>query len=75
MAILNPDHLFGHAEKLVVPPPAGPSRQVDLRRAISSAYYGLFHFVPTSVADEFVGTSLRATGRYVLVYRASITGR
>jgi hypothetical protein len=43
---------------------------VDLRRAISSAYYGLFHFTLTSLADEFVGVTERATSRYVLVYRS-----
>lgn len=69
MAILSPDDLFAQAEKLVVAPPAGPPLQVDVRRAISSAYYGLFHFVLTSVADEFVGVSQRTTSRYALVYR------
>ena len=70
MAILNPEHLFEQAERLVVPPLAGPPRQVDLRRAISSAYYGLFHFAVISVADEFVGISQRASSRYALVYRS-----
>ncbi|WP_428483813.1 hypothetical protein [Rhodopila sp.] len=70
MAILNPDHLFDQADKLVAPPPAGPPRQVDLRRAISSAYYGLFHYTLASLADEFVGVTQRATTRYVLVYRS-----
>ena len=70
MAILNPDHLFDQAEKLVAPPPAGPPRQVDLRRGISAAYYGLFHYCLTAVADEFVGVTQRATSRYALVYRS-----
>jgi hypothetical protein len=70
MAILNPDHLFEQAEKLIGPSPAGRPRQVDVRRAISSAYYGLFHFVLTEVADEFVGVTQRASDRYALVYRS-----
>lgn len=70
MAILNPDHLFEQAEKLIGPPPAGRPRQVDVRRAISSAYYGLFHFILTEVADEFVGVTQRASDRYALVYRS-----
>lgn len=70
MAILNPDHLFEQADKLVTPPPAGPPRQVDLRRAISGAYYGLFHSALTAAADEFVGANQRATARYALVYRS-----
>jgi hypothetical protein len=70
MAILNPEHLLEQAEKLVAPPAAGPPRQVDLRRAISTAYYGLFHFMLTAVADEFVGVTQRASSRYTLVYRS-----
>jgi len=70
VAILNPDHLFEQAERLVAPPPAGPPRQVDLRRAISAAYYGVFHFILTAAADEFVGVTKRTDRRYVLVYRS-----
>jgi hypothetical protein len=55
---------------LAAPPSVGRPRQADLRRAISSAYYGLFHFVLTCVADEFVGITQRATSRYTLVYRS-----
>ena len=43
---------------------------MDLRRAISSAYYGLFHFASAAVADEFVGANQRATPRYALLYRS-----
>jgi uncharacterized protein (UPF0332 family) len=70
MPTLNPDHLFEQAQRLIIPPPHGPPRQVDVRRAISAAYYGMFHFVSTCLADEFVGSSLRQTGRYALVYRS-----
>jgi hypothetical protein len=70
MAILNPDHLLDQADRLVAAPTAGPPRQVDLRRAISSAYYSLFHATLIALADEFVGVSQRTTGRYVLVYRS-----
>lgn len=70
MAVLNPEHLFEQAERLIAPPPAGPPRQVDLRRAISSAYYGVFHATLAAAADEFVGATKRATPRYTLVYRS-----
>jgi hypothetical protein len=70
LATLNPDHLFEQAERLVAPPPAGPPRQVDLRRAISAAYYGVFHFCLTAAADEFVGVTQHAASRYALVYRS-----
>jgi hypothetical protein len=70
VAILNSDHLFEQASKLIAPPPAGPPRQVDVRRAISAAYYGLFHAVLTAAADQVVGTTKRATDQYGLVYRS-----
>lgn len=69
MPILNPDHLLEQADRLVAAPPAGPPRQVDLRRAISSAYYALFHLTLTALADEVVGTAHRNTLRYALVHR------
>lgn len=70
MAVLNPDHLFEQADKLIGSPTAGPPRQVDLRRAISAAYYGVFHHVLTAAADQFVGVSKRQTRLYPLVYRS-----
>ncbi|MGD9538531.1 MAG: hypothetical protein AB7P52_11440 [Alphaproteobacteria bacterium] len=66
---INTDHLFRQAERLIAPSQAGAPRQADLRRAISSAYYGLFHMVLTAAADEFVGAARRGTTRYDLVYR------
>ncbi len=70
MATLNPEHLFEQAEKLIQPPPAGPPRQVDLRRAISAAYYAIFHALLTAVADELIGKTKRNTLEYGLAYRA-----
>lgn len=70
MAVLSNAHLFDQVEKLIVPPPAGPPRQVDVRRAISAAYYGVFHHVLTKAADEFVGVVNRATRNYAVVYRS-----
>jgi hypothetical protein len=70
VAILNPDHLFEQAEQLVEPPPAGPPRQVDIRRAISAAYYGVFHATLTAAADQFIGVTKRNSSLYALVYRS-----
>jgi hypothetical protein len=66
----NPEHLFDQAEKLAKPPAVGAPRQVDLRRAISAAYYGLFHAILAAAADELVGSSKRSTARYSLAYRS-----
>jgi hypothetical protein len=70
VAILNTEHLFEQAEKLIARPPAGAPRQVDVRRAISSAYYGVFHATLTAAADQFVGVTKRSTSQYGLVYRS-----
>jgi hypothetical protein len=67
---LNPDHLFEQADKLVAPQASGPPRQVDLRRAISAAYYGVFHYILTAAADEFIGVTKRTASSYTLVYRS-----
>jgi len=70
VAILNPDHLFDQADKLIIAPATGAPRQVDLRRAVSSAYYGVFHATLAAAADELVGRTKRGEPRYQLVYRS-----
>jgi uncharacterized protein (UPF0332 family) len=63
----DPEHLFGQADALA----AGTEpREADLRRAISAAYYGLFHFTLTAAADMVVGSGNRSSARYGLVYRS-----
>ena len=69
MAVLNPDHLFEQVNKLITIQ-VGPPRQVDIRRAISAAYYATFHATITAAADQFVGVTNRDTSRYGLVYRS-----
>ncbi len=69
MAILNPEHLFEQAEGLITNR-SGRPRQVDIRRAISAAYYGVFHAVITAAADQFVGVTNRNRPRYGLVFRS-----
>lgn len=66
----NPEHLLQQAERLVQPPPSGPPRQADVRRAISSAYYAVFHALLTAAADEAIGKTKRATAEYALAYRS-----
>jgi len=69
MSILNPEHLFAQSERLIQQRSSGPPRQVDTRRAISAAYYGIFHATAIAAADLFVGRALRGLPRYNLVYR------
>lgn len=70
MTLLNPDHLLEQADRLAATPRVGAPRQADLRRAISSAYYGVFHAIVTEAADDLVGRSHRQTPRYELAYRS-----
>jgi hypothetical protein len=70
MPVLNPDHLLEQADRLMAPPGGGAPRQADLRRAISNAYYSVFHAILTDAADEFAGKTKRHTPRYELVYRS-----
>ena len=70
MAVLNPDHLLDQAARLITPPGGGAPRQADLRRAISNAYYAVFHAVVTQAADDFVGMTQRTSPRYALAYRS-----
>jgi hypothetical protein len=69
VAVLNPNHLFEQANKLITIQ-VGPPRQVDVRRAISAAYYATFHATITAAADQFIGVTNRDTSRYGLVYRS-----
>lgn len=69
MAILDHEHLLQQADRLI-PPQRGRPRQADIRRAISTAYYGLFHAILTAATDQFVGKNSRDRAQYGLVYRS-----
>jgi hypothetical protein len=62
--LLEPEELFQQAHALL-----GQPSQANLRRAISAAYYGLFHEIARAAADMVVGEDARATDRYDWVYR------
>jgi hypothetical protein len=70
VAILNPEHLLEQAEKLIRLAPPGAPRQVDIRRAVSAAYYSVFHATMAAAADAFVGRGHRVSEQYSLVYRS-----
>ena len=70
MPLLNPDHLLDQADRLTAQPGRGAPRQADLRRAISSGYYTVFHAVVTEATDHFVGKTERNAPTYGLVYRS-----
>jgi hypothetical protein len=45
-------------------------RETDLRRAMSAAYYAVFHAVASAAADSVVPADKRATEQYARVYRS-----
>jgi hypothetical protein len=69
VTIPNPDHLLDQALRLASPT-LGPPKQVDLRRAISAAYYAVFHAALRAAADEFIGRNKQGTPLYTLAYRS-----
>jgi NAD(P)-dependent dehydrogenase (short-subunit alcohol dehydrogenase family) len=68
MSSPDPEHLFAQADSLTAA--RGAPRQADLRRAISAAYYGVFHFTLTAAADMVAGAGSRSTSLYSLAYRS-----
>jgi len=67
------DDLLDIAEHLALLDERKP-RQTSLRRAISSAYYGLFHALAALCADELVGYS-KPWDVYAPIYRTLDHGR
>jgi uncharacterized protein (UPF0332 family) len=67
VTVINPEHLFEQADELIN---ATGARQANLKRAISAAYYGLFHAALAGAADLVVGVTKRSTVQYELVYRS-----
>ena len=51
---MTPADLLDQAERLIAAPPKRP-RQVDLRRAVSAAYYALFHQLTGDAAGLYAG--------------------
>ena len=45
-------------------------KQAELRRAVSSVYYAMFHAVARNCADSLIGSASRESGEWNRVYRA-----
>ncbi len=54
---MNPHDLLRVAYQLALEPSVGRPRQASLRRAISSAYYALFHALANCCADMLAGST------------------
>jgi len=68
---MKPADLVAHAERLEAAAKRKP-HQADLRRAVSAAYYALFHAVAAAAADTLIGTTVshRASPIWSRVYRS-----
>ena len=62
--------LIGTSRLLLGQNNADAPNQARLRRAVSTAYYALFHAVIREATDCFVGATHRRKPRYETVYRA-----
>ena len=67
--MLDPLGLVATARMLLGEKNKGAPNQVRLRRAVSTAYYALFHGIARAAADALVGVQHRASARYETVYR------
>lgn len=70
LAFINPEHLFVQADALLLRLGRGSLRQADLRRAVSNAFYGLFHTILIAAADEVAGRRMRGEPLWSLAYRS-----
>ncbi|MBC6428578.1 MAG: hypothetical protein GDA55_05055 [Cellvibrionales bacterium] len=69
---MNPDNFLTAARRLADSEGPGRPRQVDLRRAVSTTYYALFHTVCRSAADLLIGANpaSRSNPAWRQMYRA-----
>ena len=63
------EDLLEQAQHLAQREPKRP-KQASLRRAVSTAYYALFHRVLRAAAERFMGAGQQATAGYALLYRS-----
>ena len=68
---MNPESFIKTARELI-PTGQGKPRGANLRRAVSTAYYAMFHCLAGSCADTLIGglNAGRGTDAWILTYRA-----
>ena len=68
---MSPESFIKTARELI-PTGQGKPRSTNLRRAVSTAYYALFHCLAGSCADTLIGGvhAIRGSGAWILTYRA-----
>ena len=75
--MIDPQELIATCYKLVPPTALPPPSQADMRRAISTAYYALFHTLAASNAELIAGQPQSSISSYAWerVYRRLDHGR
>lgn len=75
--MIDPQELIDTCRKLVPPMAAPPPSQADMRRAVSTAYYALFHTLAASNAELIAGQPQSNISSYAWerVYRRLDHGR
>ena len=70
--LLNPHHLLEIAQRLAQGQSPGRPRETELRRAISTAYYALFHTLAICCANRLAGSTKASRSQSVWrqAYRA-----
>lgn len=71
----DPSDLVAVARLLLSAGPATPPSEAQLRRAVSTAYYALFHKVLRAGAERFMGVGKQRSAGYGLIYRGFNHGR
>jgi hypothetical protein len=71
----DPSELLAVARLLAASGAGEAPTEAQLRRAVSTTYYALFHKVLRAGADRFMGTGNAARPGYALIYRGFSHGR
>ena len=71
----DPSDLLAVSRLLLSAGPPDPPSEAQLRRAVSTAYYALFHKVLRAGAERFMGPDKQQSAGYNLLYRGFNHGR
>lgn len=68
--MLDPSELLAVARLLLIAGAPSPPSQAQLRRAVSTAYYALFHTILRTAGERFAGSDQEHSGAYAILYRS-----
>jgi uncharacterized protein (UPF0332 family) len=68
--VSDPSELLSVARFLLAEGATSPPTQAQLHRAVSTAYYAVFHKILSAAAERFAGPRHEHTGAYAMLYRS-----